>query len=437
MTQINEDKGITDTGRGAMRSLGRLLIGGVTLAVLAACNTDVTNPGPVQDEFLDSEDAYPAVVNGMGRALAQAMNWVGYTGAAVAREMHPSGSTGSFGITVRWQQGQLDATDEDLNTHWNQSQRARWFAEDGVARMEAGGASAEQLAQAYLWAGYSNRLMGESFCEAVIDGGAPQPSTIFLERAEAWFTKAMQTGSGDVRTAATAGRASVLAALGQWSAAAAAAAGVPDGFEYAIPYYEQGDNDQRNRIQFSSAAEPYKAHTQWNTWVEAYYQATSDPRVPFLETNEVGDAAIDCCGRVPWWPQMKHDDTDAPINLSSGAEMRLVEAESMLNSGDWQGALAKINGLRAAAGVSDAVATSSTEAWTALKRERAIVLWLEARRLGDLRRWEASSAPGALDALEVPGASDQVGSHLLTQDKCFPIPPSEQDTNPNVPKASG
>jgi hypothetical protein len=60
------------------------------------------------------------------------------------------------------------------------------------------------------------------------------------------------------------------------------------------------------------------------------------------------------------------------------------------------------------------------EAWTALKRERGIELWLEGRRLGDLRRWLAAGAPGE--------AEDMSG-----RDTCFPIGTTELDTNPNVP----
>src|SRR5215208_5820705 len=75
------------------------------LAVPAACNTDVSNPGPVEDEFLNDRNAATAMVNGAGRALSQGMNWIGYTGAAIAREIHPAGSTGSFGISNRWQSG--------------------------------------------------------------------------------------------------------------------------------------------------------------------------------------------------------------------------------------------------------------------------------------------------------------------------------------------
>lgn len=413
-------------------AFGSLLLAG--MLGLASCDTKVTNPGPVQDSFLDDPQAHEALVNGMGRATAEALNWIAYTSASVTREIHPAGSTGSFGITVRWQRGELGATDEDLNTHWNQAQRARWLAEHGIERMqESADVDQALLGQAYLWSGYANRLLGENMCEAVIDGGAPMASTEYLNRAEAAFGQAITLGTGDVKTAAMAGRASVRVDLGDWAGAVADAGGVPTDFNYMMPYYNTGEESLLNRIQWASASTPYRAHTEWNTPYEAYYKATNDSRVAWKETNEQGDAAIDCCGKVPWYPQMKYPTPDADIRLSSGREMRLVEAEKMLNDGNWAGAMVVINQIRTAAGVPAATATSADEAWAMLKRERGIELWLEGRRLGDLRRWKANGTPGALDHLEQVNED----SHLSRQDLCFPIPPSEQDTNPNVPKATG
>ncbi|MGH7575937.1 MAG: RagB/SusD family nutrient uptake outer membrane protein, partial [Longimicrobiales bacterium] len=170
----------------------------------------------------------------------------------------------------------------------------------------------------------------------------------------------------------------------------------------------------------------------WNTVYEAYYEQTGDPRIQWRMTTEVGDAAIDCCGNVPWYPQEKYLTPGEDITLSSGAEMRLVEAEALLRNNDLAGAMAKINALRTAAGVPSVNAASITDGWTALKRERGIVLWLEGRRMGDLRRWLVEGTPGALDPLELPSGSADSGSHLVQQALCFPIPPGERDTNPNL-----
>lgn len=420
------------SGRGV-----RYLLMGVVVG-LTACDTEVTNPGPVQDQFLDRVEAHDALVNGMGRATAQALNWLSYTGGAVARELHPSGSTGSFGITIKWQRGELSPTDDGLDTHWEQAQRARWLSENGIKRMsENPETNQATLAQAHLWAGYANRILGEHMCSAVIDGGAIQPHTEFLNRAEAAFSQASTLGTGNVRTAAIAGRAAVRVQLGKWTDAVADAAQIADGFAYRMPYFDVGNDDLRNRIQWAMAGTPYRAHTVWTTQWEQYYKDTKDPRVAWKDSGRTGDAAIDCCGLVPFYATQKYTGPASPIDLSTSEEMRLIEAEAMLRNGNVAGAMAKINALRTAAGAPTVTAATTDEAWTLLKRERGIVLYLEGRRFGDLRRWAADSADGgSLHPLEMPSGDASVGSHLVKQDLCFPIPPTEQDTNPNVPNAT-
>ena len=427
---------------------GRGLVG-LAAAVLALGACEVTNPGPVADAVLDEPQSFEGLVTGMGRDLAEALNWIAYTGAAVSREVHPSGSTGSFGITVQQQLGRLEVDQTD--THWDNAQLARWTSDDGVRRLLAAETTPdpELLAQAQLWAGYANRLLGENMCEAVIDGGAPEPGTVYLQRAEAHFTSAMGTAASgsDIALAAQAGRASVRVHLGDWTGAVADAGAIADGFVYQVPYFAGFGDEQLNRIYFATAGEPYRAHTAWNTVYGDETEAgppgsyfafePNDPRVPWLkQPGEVGDAAIDCCGKVSWWPETKYDAEDSPIALSSSEEMRLIEAEDFLRNSDITNAMAKITALRTAAGVADwPVPADLTEAWTRLKRERGIELWLEGRRLGDLGRWDADGAPGALDPLEDVGAAaaPHGPSHLATRDFCFPIPDSEEQTNPNIP----
>lgn len=398
------------------------------LALAAGCDLKVTNPGPIQATFLDNTAALTAVVNGAGRDLGEALNWTAYTGAAVTKEVLPSGSTAAFGISVRQQIGVL--SNDDGGDWWNQAQRARWTAEDGVRRIkEVLGTSATNsatLAQALVWVGYSNRHLAEHFCDAVINGGAKQPYTVYLERAEAAFTEAITVATAannaGIRDAATAGRASVRLLRGNLAGASADAALIPSNtFVYRMPYYVN-TVDQYNRIYWASANQPYRAHTVWGTFYENYRRTTRDPRVPFDSslTIRFGDAAVTSLGgQVRWYFQTKYPVRESSINLSSGWEMRLIEAEALLVGNDISGALAKMNIRRTSLSLPQLTASNATEAWEALKRERGIELWLEGRRMGDQRRWAALNRPGVSD--------DMTGRAL-----CFPIPLSELETNPNL-----
>ena len=44
------------------------------LATLSACDFSVTNPGPVEDDFLFNEEAFPGLVVGVRRELGQALD---------------------------------------------------------------------------------------------------------------------------------------------------------------------------------------------------------------------------------------------------------------------------------------------------------------------------------------------------------------------------
>lgn len=425
-------------GTGPRLAVVRGLLAALAMTTaFSACSFDVTNPGPVQDQFLDSTAARPAIVNGAGRDLSSALNWIAYTSGAASREIFPAGSTGSFGITPLEQVGRL--VPEESDAFWELGQRARWEAESGTDRFKksmdpATYAKSAQAAQILLWAGYANRLLGENMCEATINGGPRQPSTVFLARADSELTEAMAvaTAAGDTKSAsaARAARAAVRVDLGNWTAAVTDASGIADAFVFQIPYYST-DQDQYNRIYWASANTPYRAHTVWNTFYDQYYTTSRDPRVPWAQSTKdvYGDARVLTIGQVPWHYQTKYAKRDASITLSSGWEMRLIEAEGRLVAGDFAGALPLLNKHRLALGLQPWTATTLDEGWAALKRERGIELWLEGRRLGDLRRWTAATTPGALSPYEVPGATSYLDA---ARNLCFPISTSELQTNPNL-----
>jgi hypothetical protein len=426
------------------RSLKRLGAASVLIVAATACDFEVTNPGPTEDSFLDRPQAHQAVANGSARMVFDALNEVAYTTSAVTRELFPSGSTSSFGISQNQQAGLLTYDDEHIVDGWTSAQRARYIGESGFARFEethdGGNNGYAPAVDAALYAAYANRLLGENWCEAAVDGGAIITRTEMLQRAETWFTTAIGVATtsdfADQKTAAYAGRASVRANLGDWAGALQDAAQVPTSFEFDARY-ETAQQDQFNRIYFAGASEPYRAVTVWNTKYVDYYDTTGDPRTPYTyNEGDVGDASVGLVGsKVPFYQQQKFNERGSDIRLSSGYEMRLLEAEKKLIDGDWAGAMTLVNGHRVALGLDPWTPASLDEAWAAYKRERGIELWLEGRRLSDLKRWKDNGEPGTLDVLETAGSAE---SYLDPgQSLCYPIPKDERESNPNIPLQPG
>jgi hypothetical protein len=457
-----------------MSASRQLLLGAATVA-LAACDTSVTNPGRVPDEYLNQPDAWPAVVTGARRALANAYGSDGtaggqilYWGAAVSFEINPAGSTGSFGIPPLVQSGRLDP--QTTSDDWGSSNHARFVAEDAVRRFAAiGGAPARLVAEAQMYAGYANRLLGENFCQSVLptptgDPGSLGAHTAYFTRADTHFTNAIATAAGmtddTIKTriirSAQAGRASVRASLASygvapytWAQAVADAQTIPDTFAFPLPYFTQSQ-DQYNYLYFASANSPYRAHTEWRTFYERYYLTTLDPRTswrtPGPTEPDSGDAAVQKFGgRVPWRPQTKHDRREAPVRLTSGWEMRLIEAEAAIVAATPDAAINLMNLRRQSLSLPlFSTGVSSDSAWALLKLERQVELWLEARRLGDLRRWIEGGVPGAYrdgvyDDTNGDGVSDTRSEDMTTRPDgpfarslCFAVGQNEFDTNPNL-----
>jgi starch-binding outer membrane protein, SusD/RagB family len=406
----------------------------VVLVTLAACDLSVSNPDRVQDSLLDDPGAHAAVVAGASLALSEAINWVAFFGGDASKEYTQGGRIHPVKLPLDPGQLSVEGIPDDA---WNAAQLARWVAEDAVRRfrdvMGAQFNSYDLGAKALLYAGYANRLLGENMCEAVIDGGAPSDYKDYFRRADRALTEAISVAgaAGDARvsTAATAARASVRLMLGDDVGAASDAAAVPTDFVFQAVYGIE-DEDYYNFLYWVNANQPYREISVWATFYEQYYQATGDPRVAWGTDSLIPTAEFQY---VPWFFPTKYTGRESPINLSSGREMRLVEAEIALRAGDWPTAMSKINGVRTAVMSDTAVtgdtipqplapwpATNITEAWTALKRERGIELWLEARRLGDERRWVESNTPGDMEDM-----SDRVRL-------CFPIGLGERRANPSV-----
>jgi hypothetical protein len=398
-----------------------------SLLAIAACNFfDVQNPGPIEDEDLNVPTAMPGLVTGMAFSLSEAIDATAQNLAIMADELYHGGSYSEQGLFNRG-----IVRDEDVNGMWGEMQQARWVAESGIERMkEVLGADYDTsplAARANTYAGLSNRLLGENICQAVIDGGPAEENSAHFARAEAQFTEAIRIASGltgairdSLLRVAYGGRASVLAWQGKWAEAATDAALVPTSFVFVAPF-STNTGDENNDLVFETNNR--LEYTVFNTqWAQ---NPKTDARVPWDTARTTsGEIAAGQDGRTPFFRQLKYVGLGADIPLVKGTEMLLLRAEAALRNNDVAGAMALINEQRAfyrtgSSPLPDLTATTAEEAWPILQAERGAVVWLETRRLWDLRRWNAEPAPIK-------------HTYLDERDKCIPISLNEKNSNPNV-----
>ena len=427
-----------------------LMIGAMSVTVLAGC--EVTNPGPVQDEFLAQDASQQGLVNGAARRYAELM-YLAYTNAILSQEVLPGGQTGAFGHDVLLQGGEL--VPGSFGRYFNDAVQTRFIAETAIARFTDVGAADNMLYQAHLWAGFAYRTLGENWCDAVIgstDPDDPEPGS-FEAGTDTYFTRAISNfdaafalaASDEQRYAVQGARAAANAWLGNWGAVTTDAMALPDDFVFASNM-DSSEQAIYNAVYWANAFNPYAAYSMDFTWWKDEYTANGDPRIPWFDDpidNPFANAALSQYGPVPWSNQAKYTSRDDDINMVSGYEMRLLEAEAILqqNPANFANAMTLINDVRTR-NISDndgqplaaVTAANATEAWSALKKERAIELWLEGRRMGDLRRWIADGTPG--DNLQEDwSAISPIFLPASQRDLCYDIPEAEREQNPNVPVA--
>lgn len=395
---------------------------------------EVTNPGQLQDDDLNNQEGLDALVVGLHYDFSQSTDLMAFDIARLSDEMAGSGSYFSTG---RFRRGLIDR--DDANGAWNTAQQARWVAEDAIRRIqevsgEDFGNNDDLAARAYLHAGLANRQLGEDFCRVVFDGGSAQPNTAAFERAIGHLQNAIdlgqQTGQSDVVTAARVGLAQVHVGLGNWSDAVAAAEQVPTDFVWNTT---QDGTDLVNEFWLET-------HGRYE--ISAYQTLAGstggdDPRAPWTDCT---DDSNDCTaprgadGETPHYRQEKFPSDDSDIPAAKGTEMRLIQAEAQLRNGTVDSAVALMNEARSYYDgldpmdpdtITDSAPSSfdaSNQAWSILDDERHLTLWLEGRRLHDLRRWEHPFLNGG--SIVYPGVSQRAS--------CIPISQNECDVNDNV-----
>jgi hypothetical protein len=391
----------------------------VTVRVPRGNVVPVENPGPIEDEKLRTPDAVPSLVTGMSADLSSVFDEI-VRFAGVSSDDIAHG--GSYSFEGLWVRGIIRP--EDVNDLWARMQRIRYEAESGVERMKKITGypydTDANAARANLLGGFANRMLGESVCQAVINSGPIQSDTTYFQRAEAEFTEAIRIASvaksaTDILAAAYGGRASVRAWQGNWAGAVADAAQVPASFVYNAIYSINSTRENNSLVQETYVRREFSLYN--TMWAKVF----KDPRVPWdtIKTS-TGSIQTGQDGRTPFFRQAKYTTLGSAIPLVKGTEMLMLQAENALRNGDITTAFTFINQQRAVYKMSALTAPADlATAWKTLEFERGAVVWLEARRLWDLRRWFIDPGPAR-------------NTFLQGRDKSIPISLAEYQTNANL-----
>jgi starch-binding outer membrane protein, SusD/RagB family len=459
---------------------GALLLAGAV--GVSGCELSVLNPGQIADEDLENPVAIPGIVYGVIGDYLRGLGAGGgggtlVSGALLTDEMSDSGSwVGLFGLN--WGQNRDDWAESHLR--WAEAAQARWTANRAIERVgkltpKDPGAD-PNIALLHLYGGFANRVLGDNFCDATRDGGPREPFHVYFAEAEEHFTRAIAVAeaalaAGDsvsVRdiaqermdnlvVAAYGGRAQVrmmLAGLGvpgfTWAMAAQDAAQVPTELIHNATFTSNSPNPWPTWSFSLTSTEATVWGTHFRAWGQNFAlpvaQRTGDARVVYETLMLNNEPRKGRGNRRPFIRQRKYTATNSVLPNVRGTEMRLIEGEAMLHAGNWRGAVDKINEVRdyrnalftAANQLPRVTASNATEAWHLLMRERGIEMWLEGRRLPDLRRWEVS--PGRemvpFTVVRRPGPQedpeeDPWVSVYEVEAMCIAISRNEKLANPN------
>ena len=303
--------------------------------------------------------------------------------------------------------------------------QTRWLADDVLTRLgdwtdeEVTGNRSQFQGEVALWAGYSYLLLGESMCQVVFDGGSAQPPDAAFALAVARFDQTIQQGSSEYQNLARVGKARALLDMGQLAEASAAAASVPSGFSFTVPY-SNAEAVTRNKAWEMNIRDADV--TIGTTYRNLSFGGVLDSRVLTDDKGLTGRSGADI------WEAQKYPEASTPIEVGGWEEAQLIMAEFAVEDGRLPDAVAIIDALHANAGLplfSDVVpGATATQVMDQVVYERSAEMFLEGHHLWDVRAYDIPLEPPV-------GAVSNAGA-FYSDELCFQIPAREFQNNPNV-----
>ncbi len=392
---------------------------------LAACDTEdilrVEDPEFASPETLDNPTGLPVVIAGAIGDFQIAYSGAGGDGflsaqALLSDEFYQTDTFETRRTTDSRQQfltGVPNLSDVPFN-RLQYGRRSLKDAADAVTRLAS--ATDPRIAELKALEGYTYVALADGWCSAIPfsatltggrlgDFGAPVNTQQVYDSALVRFNEALGVSASNHLAAVGKGRA--LLAQGQYQAAAAAVANVPDNFVYFVRH--SANSSRQNNPIFALQS-------------NGRYGVSDNEGGPILTTRRggggddgnglkfrSGDPRVLVSDSVPGFEpaitsyrNQLYPNLDADVPISSGLEARLIQAEAALQAGNTAQWLQILNSLRANASTfmtirypqysGTATLAPLTDPGTAqgrvdlMFRERAFWLYNTGTRLGDLRR---------------------------------------------------
>lgn len=377
----------------ARGALGILTAFGLAGA-LSACSDllTVNNPGQVDDADLNDSSLVAELGYSTVGSFHNTLALVAYAGAVLSDE---AVSGHNFD---EWQDvdGRII---NDVNNGYGEYvrlHRTRFLASEAVGRIRGilGEAEADKsaaVAQALAIGGYATTLLGETYCESPLGGDQPAstPDQIFeaaipvYEKAIAVATAANDQYSLNLARVAL---ARTYLNMGNMAKAREFATPVPANFVAWARYGAQ-------RSEFYNPFRGATAGQNFNLGVDPEFQALADPRVKFAAPRPGHNPSypISRPYQPPSFSGYRVNDTisfadDTDIRIASGLEAQYIVAEA---NGGVESTRVFVNTRRASVGKAELAADATpAQIMAALRTERSLDFFMDAHRLGDLRRYK-------------------------------------------------
>lgn len=302
--------------------------------------------------------------------------------------------SGTFQANREMDKREIPNTNGGVTTVFRALHRARRSTEIAAATWKSARGSVVQVAELQNMNAYTYLFFAENWCSGVpvsrdVDGvytyGGGLTTAELLTQATTRFDEALATAIAADATAqqhvARIGKARVLLNQDRATDAAALVSNVPTTFRYQLQYSENTTRQNNGLFGITQTRREYGiAHEQGGTGLP-FRMTPADPRVPWTRDAGAADAAI------RQYTPRKYDTRGAPIDLASGIEARLIEAEAALAKGQSAAYLATLNTLRASVSLPPLTDPGTPAARVnQFFHERAFWMFGQAHRLSDMRR---------------------------------------------------